>query len=122
VPGLYLVDSNASKFARQVKPSARGELEITDLLTAYMNIGSLDVMKMPRGVAWLDTGTVESLNDASQFVRSLELRQGIKIGSPEEAAWKKNLISSEQLQFLAQGLLKSGYGEYLMRITKTDDF
>jgi glucose-1-phosphate thymidylyltransferase len=118
VPGLYLFDSKASNYASAVRPSPRGELEITDLLATYMRNGSLRVTRLPRGVAWLDTGTVESLNDAAQFVRALELRQNIKIGSPEEAAWKMQLISTAQLHKLADELIKSGYGSYLKRISK----
>ena len=102
--------------ARQIKPSARGELEITDLNAMYLQEGQLRVELMGRGMAWLDTGTCDSLNDAASYIRTLEHRQGLKVGCPEEVAWRKGWIDNEQLNRLAQPLTKSGYGTYLLQM------
>lgn len=116
VTGLYFYDSRVVDLARQICPSARNELEITDLNQAYLDLGCLKVEIMGRGHAWLDTGTHDSLLEASQFIATLERRQGLKVACPEEVAFRKQWISAAQLQALAQPLLKSGYGQYLMNL------
>ena len=102
--------------ARLVTPSTRGELEITDLNQMYLEDGLLQVELMGRGMAWLDTGTCDSLNDAASYIRTLEHRQGLKVGCPEEVAWRQGWINAEQLEQLAQPLKKSGYGTYLQQL------
>ena len=116
VTGLYFYDAQAVDFANSLKPSARGELEITDLNRIYMDRGELSVERMGAGFAWLDTGTHASLLDAALYTRVLEERQGLKICCPEEVAWRKGFIDAEQLARLAEPLRKSGYGQYLMRL------
>ena len=116
VTGLYFYDATVVERASQVKPSARGELEITDLNQMYLEEGSLRVELMGRGMAWLDTGTCDSLNDACGYIRTLEHRQGLKVGCPEEVAWRQGWIDDAQLEALAQPLKKSGYGTYLLKV------
>ena len=116
VTGLYFYDSNVVAMAKQVKPSARGELEITDLNAMYLAQGKLNVQTMGRGYAWLDTGTHESMLEASQFIYTIENRQGLKVCAPEEIVWRNGWIDDAQLQTLAQPLAKSGYGQYLLRL------
>ncbi|OWV89206.1 glucose-1-phosphate thymidylyltransferase [Rhizobium sp. R635] len=114
VTGLYFYDGTAADKAKQLTPSVRGELEITDLNTLYLEEGSLSVETMGRGYAWLDTGTHQSMLEASQFIATIEHRQGVKIACPEETAWRNGQINDDQLLSLAQRLLKSGYGKYLL--------
>ncbi|MCX4733329.1 glucose-1-phosphate thymidylyltransferase RfbA [Streptomyces sp. NBC_01363] len=114
VPGLYFYDRTVVDIARSLRPSPRGELEITDINTAYLNRGELQVTLLDRGTAWLDTGTFASLVHASEFVRVVEERQGLKIGCVEEAAWRSGLIDDDRLASLAEPLAKSGYGGYLL--------
>lgn len=116
VPGLYFYDNNVIKIASEIKPSARGEYEITDVNKVYLEQGKLKVMVFGRGTAWLDTGTFESLIQASQFVEVIQNRQGLKISCIEEIAYRKGFIDKEQLIRLAEPIRKSGYGEYLIRV------
>lgn len=118
VPGLYFYDNSVIKIAKNLKPSARGEYEITDINKEFLKQGKLKVSILDRGTAWLDTGTFDSLMQASQFVQVIEQRQGIKVACIEEIAWRKGFITSEQLKKIAQPLLKSGYGQYLMTVLK----
>lgn len=114
VPGLYFYDNDVVDIARNLKPSPRGELEITDVNRVYLERGKLQVEILPRGTAWLDTGTFNDLNDASNFVRTTESRQGLKIGAPEEIAWRLGFLSDDELRLRAEPLVKSGYGRYLI--------
>ncbi|WP_106793778.1 glucose-1-phosphate thymidylyltransferase RfbA [Aquimarina sp. Aq78] len=116
VPGIYFYDNKVVEIAKGIKPSARGELEITDINNAYLQQGKLKVSILDKGTAWLDTGTFNSLMQASQFVQVIEERQGLKIGAIEEVAFKKGFIDKNQLQELAKPLLKSGYGKYLLQL------
>ncbi|MCC7402027.1 MAG: glucose-1-phosphate thymidylyltransferase RfbA [Chitinophagaceae bacterium] len=120
VPGLYFYDNEVVKIAKGLKPSARGEYEITDVNKAYLEKGKLKVAVLDRGTAWLDTGTFESLNDAGEFVRVIEKRQGTKIGCIEEIAYRNSFINKEQLLRLADEFNKSGYGEYLRRLVEEE--
>ena len=122
VTGLYFYDNTASKRAKALKPSPRGELEITDLNRSYLSDGSLTVEVMGRGHAWLDTGTHESLLEAGQFIQTIERRQGLKVGCPEEIAWRNGWVSSEELEALARPLQKSGYGQYLLDVLQDKVF
>jgi len=116
VVGLYFYDNGVVEIASKLKPSARGELEITDVNRAYLARGQLEVVPMGRGYAWLDTGTHETLLEASQFIETIERRQGLKIACPEEAAYRMGFIDAAQVRVLAEPLAKSGYGEYLLRV------
>ena len=116
VPGIYFYDNNVVEIAANIKPSHRGELEITDVNKEYLKLGKLKVSILDRGTAWLDTGTFNSLMQASQFVQVIEERQGLKIGAIEEVAYKMGFINEDQLRNLAQPLLKSGYGKHLLSI------
>jgi glucose-1-phosphate thymidylyltransferase len=122
VTGLYFYDQQVSELAKDLKPSARGELEITDLNRAYMEQGKLNVQIMGRGYAWLDTGTHETLLSASQFIATLENRQGLKVACPEEIAYRQKWISAEQLEQLARPMSKNGYGLYLLGVLKETVF
>jgi len=121
VPGLYFYDNDVVEIARSLKPSPRGELEITDVNRTYLERGKLRVDILPRGTAWLDTGTFDSLNDASNFIRTIEHRQGMKIGAPEEVAWRLGFLSDDELRERAEPLVKSGYGAYLLSLLDSDE-
>lgn len=114
VPGLYFYDNDVIEIARSLSPSARGEYEITDISRQYLEQGRLHVEVLQRGFAWLDTGTFDSLYDAGNFIRTLEHRQGLKVGAPEEVAWRQGFLSDDELRERARVLLKSGYGQYLL--------
>jgi glucose-1-phosphate thymidylyltransferase len=116
IPGLYFCDNDVVEIAGGLQPSARGEYEIIDVLRAYLGAGTLRAQVLTRGTAWLDTGTFDSLNDASNFVRTLQARQGLQIGCPEEAAWTMGYLSDEELRARAAPLLASGYGKYLLEL------
>ena len=118
IPGLYFYDSKVVEYARQIKPSPRGELEITDLNRVYLEQGKLKVEVLPRGTAWLDTGTFDSLADATNFIRTVQSRQGLSVGCPEESAWRHGWLSDEQLRDIATPLVKSGYGSYLLGLLR----
>jgi glucose-1-phosphate thymidylyltransferase len=116
VPGLYFYDNDVIEIARQLAPSARGEYEITDINAEYLRRGKLGVEVLPRGTAWLDTGTFDQMSDAADYVRTMERRTGLRIGVPEEVAWRQGFLSDEELRQRANGLVKSGYGTYLLEI------
>ena len=120
VPGLYFYGNDVVSLAKDLKPSDRGELEITDLNRLYLDQGRLHVEVLPRGTAWLDTGTFDSLNDASNFIRTVEQRQGLKVGCPEEVAWRRGYLSDDELRMRAESLVKSGYGRYLLKLLESE--
>lgn len=120
VPGLYFYDNDVVGIAQDLHPSERGELEITDVNRAYLQAGKLHVEVLPRGTAWLDTGTFDQMADAAEYVRTIERRTGLKIGVPEEVAWRRGLLSDDDLADRAQVLVKSGYGTYLLDLLKRE--
>jgi glucose-1-phosphate thymidylyltransferase len=120
VPGLYFYDNDVLAIARDLEPSARGEYEITDVNRVYLEQGRLQVEVLPRGTAWLDTGTFDSLIEAADYVRTVEHRQGLKIGSPEEVAWRRGFLTDDELRARAEKLVKSGYGSYLLGLLESE--
>ena len=116
VPGLYFYSSDVVAMAKDLEPSARGELEITDINRQYLDQGRLQVELLPRGTAWLDTGTFDSLLEASNYISTIEKREGRKIGAPEEVAWRRGFLTDDELRVRAEALLRSGYGEYLLNL------
>jgi glucose-1-phosphate thymidylyltransferase len=121
VPGLYFYDNDVIEIARNLQPSPRGEYEITDISQHYLDQGRLNVEVLERGFAWLDTGTFDSLYDAGNFIRTLEHRQGLKVGSPEEVAWRQGFLTDDELRQRAEPLVKSGYGSYLLGLLDEQD-
>ena len=120
VPGLYFYDNDVVAIARDLKPSARGELEITDINHHYLMLGKLSVELLARGTAWLDTGTFDSLSEAAEFIRTVQKRQGLSIGSPEEIAWRRGWLTDDELAARARQYTKSGYGDYLGALIEKD--
>ena len=121
IPGLYFYDNDVVEIARNLEPSARGELEITDVNRAYLEAGKLQVQVLPRGTAWLDTGTFDDMLDAAEYVRTIERRTGMKIGAPEEIAWRQGFLTDEELRERGVALQKSGYGAYLLGLLERGD-
>lgn len=121
VPGLYVYDSEVLNIVESLAPSARGELEITDVNQAYLSQGALEVQVLPRGTAWLDTGTFDALQDAGAYVRAIEARQGVKVGCVEEVAWRNRWITDDQLAAAGRALYASGYGQYLLKLLESGD-
>ena len=120
--GLYCYDNRVIEIAKNLKPSNRGELEITDVNTCYLKEGLLEAEILPRGVAWLDTGTPTSLLDAAHFIHTIEIRQGLKVGCPEEVAWRMGYIDNAALESLAQRYLNNAYGQYLLELLSHQKF